>query len=105
LEKYYAAIDADSLPLGRGYVPTKHQLLVREMILLLKRGYLEIGYFRDKFGVDIYQQWAEVWDRYETEGRVTVEGDSIKLTREGLLRADALLPPFFEAEHQGVRYT
>lgn len=105
LDKYYAAIDADTLPLGRGYVPTKHQLLVREMILLLKRGYLEISYFREKFGVDIYQQWADVWDRYQTEGRVSIEGDSIKLTREGLLRADALLPAFFEAEHQGVRYT
>ena len=105
LDKYYAAIDGDSLPLGRGYVPTQHQLLVREMILLLKRGYLEVGYFNKKFGVDIYRQWSGIWDRYESEGRVTIEGDSIKLTREGLLRADALLPAFFEAEHQGVRYT
>jgi oxygen-independent coproporphyrinogen III oxidase len=105
LEKYYAAIDDDSLPLGRGYVPSQHQLLVRQMILLLKRGYLDVAMFRDKFGVDIRQQWSDIWDRYVQEGRVTIEGDSIKLTREGLLRADALLPAFFEAEHQGVRYT
>ena len=29
----------------------------------------------------------------------------IRLTRDGLLRVDALLPAFFEPEHQGVRYT
>jgi len=27
------------------------------------------------------------------------------LTQAGLLRVDALLPPFFEVEFQGVRYT
>ena len=105
LEKYYAAIEADTLPLGRGYVATAHQLLVREMILLLKRGYLDVGYFREKFGVDIYKQWSSTWDKYAEDGRVVIDGDSIKLTREGLLRADALLPAFFETEHQGVRYT
>jgi oxygen-independent coproporphyrinogen III oxidase len=36
---------------------------------------------------------------------LTVEGDRIELTRKGLLRADALLPAFFEPQHRGVRYT
>ncbi len=105
LEKYYAAIDNNSLPLGRGYVATKHQLLVREMILLLKRGYLDAAYFRDKFVVDIVQQWKGRWTELVSEGRVTIDGDAIKVTREGLLRVDSLLPGFFEAAHQGVRYT
>ncbi len=105
LDKYYAAVDAGKLPLGRGFVPTEHQLLVRELILLLKRGYLDRGYFQKKFGVDILTHWAEVWSRYVDDQYVIVEGDRIRLTRQGLLRADALLPAFFEAEHQGVRYT
>jgi len=105
LEKYYAAVDAGSLPLGRGFVPTEHQLLVRELILLLKRGYLDRGYFQKKFGVDILTHWAEAWTRYIDDQYVVVAGDRIQLTRQGLLRADALLPAFFEAEHQGVRYT
>ena len=37
------------LPLGRGFKPTNHQLLVREMILLLKRGYLDVDLFPEKF--------------------------------------------------------
>jgi len=105
LEKYYEAIDAGQLPLGRGLIPTPHQLLVRELILLLKRGYLDAGYFRSKFGVDVLEHWSEAWAAHVADGYVTIEGDAIRLTRAGLLRADALLPVFFEPEHRGVRYT
>ena len=31
--------------------------------------------------------------------------DVVKLSREGLLRVDSLLPRFFLPEHMGVRYT
>jgi oxygen-independent coproporphyrinogen-3 oxidase len=86
-------------------VPTNHQRLVREMILLLKRGHLDAGYFRQKFGAEIIGQWRDQWDGYVQEGYVEIDGDSIRLTTEGLLRVDGLLPAFFEPEHQGVRYT
>ncbi len=100
-----ALLEQDRLPLGRALRPTRHQMLVRELILLLKRGYLDGSYFRDKFGVEIFDEWSDVWEQYEREGLVTREEDRVRLTRAGLLRADALLPPFFEAEHRGVRYT
>ena len=93
------------MPLGRGFVPTDHQHLVRELILLLKRGYLDTPYFKNKFGADIIQHWKSVWDGYAKDGYVEVAGDKITLTRKGLLVVDGLLPAFFEPEHQGVRYT
>ena len=62
-------------------------------------------YFRKKFGVEILEKWSDIWKQYQEEGLVTVDGDRIELTRDGLLRADGLLPPFFEPEFQGVRYT
>ena len=96
---------AGKLPLGRGLKPTKHQLLIRELILLLKRGYLDAGYFRKKFDAEVLQEWHDVWKSHAEEGMLTIEGERIELTRKGLLNADALLPPFFEEEHQGVRYT
>lgn len=105
LEQYLGAIEGGDLPLGRGYLPTPHQKLIREMVLLLKRGYLDRDYFVDKFGVDIVGHWKSVWDEHEDEGLLEVGEDQIRLTREGLLRADSLLPAFFEPEHQGVRYT
>ena len=93
------------LPLGRAYVPTKHQLLVREMILQLKRGFLDVGYFKTKFDVDITQQWKSEFEQHQSDGMLTVTPERVELTRKGFLNADALLPPFFEAEHQGIRYT
>ena len=93
------------LPLGRAYVPTKHQLLVREMILQLKRGFLDVGYFKTKFDVDITQQWKSEFEQHQSDGMLTVTPERVELTRKGFLNADALLPPFFEPEHQGIRYT
>jgi oxygen-independent coproporphyrinogen III oxidase len=98
-------LDESRLPLGRALRPTPHQLLVRELILQLKRGWLEAGYFRNKFGAEILGLWPETWQQYADDQLLTIEDDRIQLTRKGLLRADALLPAFFEPQHQGVRYT
>ena len=70
--------------------PTPHQLLIREMILQLKRGYLDAAYFRDKFAVEILDAWHDVWQSYEQEQMLTVVGDRIELTRKGLLHAGSL---------------
>ena len=51
---------------------SQHQRLVREMILQLKRGYLDVAYFRDKFDVDILEQWPEL-------GPTTSRKDSARL--------------------------
>ncbi|MCA9105703.1 MAG: coproporphyrinogen-III oxidase family protein [Pirellulaceae bacterium] len=98
-------LEKGELPVGRALRPTPHQLLVRELILLLKKGRISVSHFRDKFGVDITAEWKAVWDDYEKDGFAQVRGDEIVLTREGLLRADGLLPAFFEEQHRGVRYT
>jgi len=98
-------LERDRLPLYRAMKPTPHQLLVREMILQLKRGYLDVGYFRRKFGVEILNEWRDEWLSHQGDGMLTIRGDRIELTRHGLLHADALLPAFFEPEHRGVRYT
>lgn len=102
---YCGRLEAGELPLGRALRITPHQALVREMILQLKKGWLDAGYFRTKFGVEIVDAWRGEWDAYQSEGMVAIAGDRIELTRDGLLRVDSLLPVFFEPEHRGVRYT
>jgi oxygen-independent coproporphyrinogen-3 oxidase len=84
-----------------------HQRLVREMILQLKRGYLEARYFHEKFNVDILDRWADVWTGYVDDDLVAVDHqrDRLELTRAGLLQVDALLHAFFDPQFQGVRYT
>ena len=106
-DRYIESLLEDNrLPLGRALRPTPHQLLVREMILQLKRR---------QTGRRLLPRQVRCRHRgtcggtsgsdYAAEGWLTVEDDRICLTREGLLRADGLLPAFFEPEHQGVRYT
>lgn len=106
MKKYQSDLmENNQLPLGRAYRPSAEQLLIREVILQLKRGYLEVGYFRDKFNVDITEHWASEFQAHQADGMLTVSADRIELTRKGFLHADALLPVFFEASNQGIRYT
>ena len=100
-----ALTEREELPLGRAFRPSDHQRLIREVILQLKCGYLDVAKFQNKFGVNIIDQWSEQWDDYVADGMLTKTAERIELTRKGLLHADALLPAFFEAEHSGVRYT
>ena len=98
-------LEEQRLPLGRAFRPTEHQLLVREMILQLKRGFLDGTYFQNKFAINIFEHWADRWKQLDQDGMLAVNDDRVELTRAGLLRVDGLLPGFFESEHQGVRYT
>lgn len=104
---YISALsERGELPLHRGYRPTHDERLIREMILQLKKGFLEPGYFADKFGVDIVERWQNEWQMHRDDGWVArLDRERIELTRDGLLRVDGLLPSFFEPEHRGVRYT
>lgn len=106
-EQYCGTLEAGELPLSRGLAISPHQQLVREMILQLKKGYLNTAYFHRKFGVNILDEWRETWTGYEEEGLATIDAERsrIELTRQGLLQVDALLPPLFEPQFQGVRYT
>lgn len=106
-EQYCGRLERGELPLSRAIQLSEHQRLIRELVLQLKRGYLDIAYFLKKFGVDILETWKEVWTDYEREDLVTIDSEhgKLRLTRSGLLQADSLLPAFFEPEFQGVRYT
>jgi len=103
-EEYISMLDRGELPLGRALPVTPHQLLVREMILQLKTGRLDVNYFRQKFGVDIRQEFAGAFEQLEANGELQV-GEDVALTSQGLLQVDRLLPAFFEMEHRVSRYT
>jgi oxygen-independent coproporphyrinogen-3 oxidase len=98
-------LEEGSLPLARGLRLTPRESLIRQLILLLKRGYLDAEFFHQQHGVDILDEWQDVWRQYADEGMLAVEGRRVLLTRKGLLHADGLLPAFFEPHHRGVRYT
>lgn len=101
-EDYLGHISAGSLPMARAMAITDRQRMIRELVLQLKLGAVEVGYFRKKFKVDIGDEFASVWEDLTRHGFVMVDSDRFVLTREGLLRVDALLPMFFEPQYRGA---
>ena len=73
------------MPLNRALRITPHQALIREMILQLKKGWLDAGYFRDKFDAEILQMWAPAWKEFAENDWLSVEGDRIELTQSAVV--------------------
>ncbi len=71
----------------------------------LKRGFLDVDYFLQKYDVNITDHWSQEFAEHQSNGMLTVSPERVELTRKGFLHADGLLPIFFEPEHRGVRYT
>ncbi len=87
---YLGALEKGALPLSPRLRPTQHQLLVRELILQLKTGKIDFGYFRRKFGVDVLADWRPVWDQYIDEGWLSIDGDRVTLSRRAVARRRAV---------------
>lgn len=105
IEDYQSMLESGRLPLGRAYPTSAEERFVREMILQLKLGKLDVGYFLAKFGHDLRARFAAEWNDLVDRGFATVSASEIRLTRDGLLRVDSLLPAFFASEHRSDRYT
>ena len=103
-EEYTAKLDAGELPIGRALPVTTRQRLVRELILQLKTGAIEKGYFRDKFGADVHVEFADAFAALERDGWLCVTPTGAELTPAGLLQIDRHLPAFFESQHVSSRY-
>ena len=105
-ENYGAAIQSGAIPLGRAYEPTHEERMIREMVLQLKKGTIRPAYFEQKYGVRILERFGDQFESLRRDGFLSSAGEeSVVLSRQGLLRVDALLPRFFLPEHSGIRYT
>lgn len=103
-EEYVRVLETDQLPILRAVSLTPKQRLIREMVLQLKTGRLNTGYFLRKFGVDIWEEFRPVYQRLAQDNLLERDSETIRLTRHGLLEVDQLLPEFFEPELRTVRY-
>ena len=103
-EEYVRIINEDRLPLLRAVSLTPKQRLIREMVLQLKTGVLDTGYFQKKFGVDVWEEFLPVYENLAADDLLERENGTIQLTRRGLLEVDRFLIEFFEPELRTVRY-
>jgi oxygen-independent coproporphyrinogen-3 oxidase len=101
---YISRLNSDELPIYRALTPTDDERLIREFILQFKLGKVNAGYFRQKFGVEVTDRFAEPLQRLKEWGFLTTEGEELRLDREGLLEVDRLLHEFFLPEHRDARY-
>src|SRR6476659_2105804 len=61
-EAYIDKLNAGEIPLGRAFPTTERDRLIREIVLQLKTGQLDAGYFRQKFGVEIADEFRPAFD-------------------------------------------
>ena len=87
-EQYISKLDAGELPINRALPVTDSQRLIREMVLQLKTGSLDAQYFRNKFNVEIADEFRDGFSSLVAEGYATSRGDRVELNRAGLLRVD-----------------
>jgi len=103
-EEYVRILNEDRLPLLRAVSLTPKQRLIREMVLQLKTGALDTGYFQKKYGVDVWEEFLPVYENLAGSDLLQRENGTIQLTRRGVLEVDSFLPEFFEPELRTVRY-
>jgi len=103
-EEYVRILNEDRLPLLRAVSLTPKQRLIREMVLQLKTGAIDTGYFQKKYGADVWQEFLPVYESLASDDLLKRENGAIRLTRRGVLEVDRFLPEFFEPELRTVRY-
>jgi oxygen-independent coproporphyrinogen-3 oxidase len=101
---YLERVDRGELPVFRALTPTADERFIREFILQLKLGLVSRARFQAKFGADPLTHFAAPIQRLKDWGFLNVDGDTLRIHREGLLQIDTLLHEFFLPEHQGNRY-
>ncbi|HSK64778.1 MAG TPA: radical SAM protein, partial [Pyrinomonadaceae bacterium] len=103
-EEYVRILNDDRLPIYRAVSLTPKQRLIREMVLQLKTGTLDTGYFQKKYAVDVWNEFQPVYENLQENDLLRRDNGTIRLTRRGLLQVDHFLLEFFEPELRTVRY-
>ncbi len=101
---YLSRIREGHLPIYRALTPTPEERMIREFILQMKLGQVNTAYFHEKFGINIQQRFAEPLRLLQERSLLAISGNSLCLTRDGLLQVDRLLHEFFLPEHRNTRY-
>ncbi len=102
---YLDRVRSEDLPIGRAYSLNHDERLIREFILQLKLGRVDVDRLRDRFGVDPLDRFASPLDELRRNRWIQSDTNEVELSREGLLRVDRWLPMFYPPCHRGARYS
>ncbi len=101
-EPYYAKLEAGELPLMRAWATTQEERGIREFILQMKLGRVDRAYFERKFGAELLARFAGELGALQAAGLLAADGDTLQLSRKGLLQVDELLHRFFLPQHRAA---
>lgn len=103
-DQYCEAQESTSSAVRRALLTSEDERFLREFILQWKLGRVNLGYFSDKFGVDVKNRFEDILMKWKECGDLTeVDGDLL-LSRDALLRIDSMLHGFFLPQHQNAKY-
>jgi len=101
-DPYIETVRQGRFPIRRALTPTPDERMIREFVLQLKLGLIHTDYFRQKFGVDVRRRFDLPLKQLETEGFLSSDAHSLRLSRDGLLQVDRLLHQFFLPQHRST---
>lgn len=104
-ETYLPALQGGKLPWSRALPLEKEEKVIREMVLQLKTGKIDPGYFQKKFDVNLLSHFRPQLDELASKGILEKGNETLKVTPAGMLQIDKQLPTFFLEQHVGSRYT
>ena len=104
IDPYIDRVQSGNLPVFRALTPSSEEKLIREAVLQFKLGALDLQYFRDKFGVDLREQFPVALDYIRSTGNLTEDENFLRLNIDGLLQVDRYVHEFFLAQHRDSRY-
>jgi oxygen-independent coproporphyrinogen-3 oxidase len=104
-DAYVQSVGNGELPVLRAHRLGAKERLIREFVLQLKLGQADAAYFEKKFGTDIIERFKNPLRQYAERGWLVIDATGVRVTREGLVRIDRLLPAFYLFRHRGVRYS
>ena len=101
---YLKRVTDNEFPIYRAYPINDDETIIREFILQLKLGKVDLSYFKNKFDVDLSSKFSSTLNQLRDRNFLTFDETTIEMTRDGLLQVDWLLHEFFLNEHQNARY-
>ena len=104
IDPYIDRVQSGNLPVFRALTPSGEEKLIREAVLQFKLGSLDLQYFRDKFGVDLREQFPAALNYIRSTGNLTEDDNFLRLNIEGLLQVDRYVHEFFLPQHRDSRY-
>jgi oxygen-independent coproporphyrinogen-3 oxidase len=105
LADYLGGVSDGRLPLGRAYHLDPDEQLIREFVLQLKLGAIDLAALRERHGLDPLEHVGTALERHREAGWLEAGPDRITLTREGLLRVDRMIPEYYLTAHRVGRYS